>query len=72
MRPSFLTCIVPLPLGIVEPQNEQFLKEGNVALLLVVLLTISFAYRAAIVLKSSRGPVILLQAACFWVQTRAS
>jgi len=70
MRPSFLTCIVPLPLGIVEPQNEQFLKEDSVALLLELLLTISFAYRAAIVLKSLHEP-ILWQAACFWVQIRA-
>jgi hypothetical protein len=42
MRPSFLTCIVPLPLGTADPQNEQFLKVGSVALLPPeALLTIS-------------------------------
>jgi hypothetical protein len=28
--PSFLTCIVPVPPGIVLPQNEQFLNVGVV------------------------------------------
>jgi hypothetical protein len=42
---------VPLPLGIFDPQNTQFLKAGMAALSPALLLLIIFAYLAAIILK---------------------